>query len=144
MDQKDLEKFKNRLLVLRREVLSHMRDIQEEEQEASIKEATGENSSYTFHLADQGTNTYNQDNHFRSIERDCQSLYFIDQALEKIEDLTYGYCEDCGNSINSKRLEVIPHTSYCFNCQSKQEGNNFPDLDSFEQTSYSDDSWDTY
>jgi RNA polymerase-binding protein DksA len=144
MDQRDLNYFKERLLNMRREILKHMKGIQEEEQEATLKESTGENSSYSFHLADQGSNTYDQDNHFRSLERDCHLLYFIDQALEKIEESGYGHCEECGNPIGRARLKAIPYASFCVDCQSKQEGSSIQGLDYFEQTPFPDDNWELF
>ncbi len=54
-------------------------------------------------------------------ERERAKLNAITTALEKIEDGTYGQCEDCGEDINKKRLKIIPFTKFCINCQSEHE-----------------------
>jgi DnaK suppressor protein len=54
-------------------------------------------------------------------ERERAKLEAIDNALEKIEDGTYGKCEECGEDINKKRLKIIPFARYCVKCQSDME-----------------------
>jgi DnaK suppressor protein len=44
-------------------------------------------------------------------------LNLIERALAKINDGSYGRCSNCGDSINPKRLQAIPWTSYCVTCQ---------------------------
>ena len=45
----------------------------------------------------------------------------IDAALEKLQEGTYGICEDCGGKINEERLKVLPFAIYCKDCQEKIE-----------------------
>jgi len=54
-------------------------------------------------------------------ERERAKLNAINTAIEKIEDGTYGECEECGCEINKKRLKIIPFAKYCTNCQSELE-----------------------
>jgi DnaK suppressor protein len=54
-------------------------------------------------------------------ERERAKLNAINTAIEKIEDGTYGECEECGCEINKKRLKIIPFAKYCINCQSELE-----------------------
>ncbi|MCX5901501.1 MAG: TraR/DksA family transcriptional regulator [Proteobacteria bacterium] len=54
-------------------------------------------------------------------ERERAKLNAINSALEKIEDGTYGECEECGEEINKKRLKIIPFAKFCINCQSDHE-----------------------
>jgi len=54
-------------------------------------------------------------------DRERQKLSEIDLALERIDDGSYGYCEDCGEPVAQKRLEVLPFTRVCVDCQSKHE-----------------------
>jgi DnaK suppressor protein len=53
--------------------------------------------------------------------RDREKLALIDEALERIEEGTYGICEECGSKIPEGRLRVMPFARYCINCQSKIE-----------------------
>lgn len=50
-----------------------------------------------------------------------ETLLKIDEALRKIDEDTYGKCEDCGEEISEKRLKVIPFAIYCRDCQEKRE-----------------------
>ncbi len=54
-------------------------------------------------------------------DRDRKKLSEIDLALERIQDGSYGYCEDCGEPVAEKRLEVLPFTRVCVDCQSRYE-----------------------
>lgn len=54
-------------------------------------------------------------------ERERAKLNAINTALEKMEDGTYGQCEDCGEAINKKRLKIIPFAKFCISCQSEHE-----------------------
>lgn len=50
-----------------------------------------------------------------------ENLLKIDEALRKLEEGTYGICEDCGEEINEERLKVMPFAIYCIDCQEKRE-----------------------
>lgn len=50
-----------------------------------------------------------------------EELIKIDEALERLEEETYGLCMDCGEPVDIERLELRPHTRYCVTCKEKQE-----------------------
>ncbi|HAM32902.1 MAG TPA: molecular chaperone DnaK [Deltaproteobacteria bacterium] len=54
-------------------------------------------------------------------DREKRKLAQIDDAIERIEDNTYGLCEDCGVKIPKARLKVLPFAKYCIECQEKTE-----------------------
>jgi DnaK suppressor protein len=54
-------------------------------------------------------------------DRDRKKLIEIDEALEKIEDKTYGCCEECGKKITASRLKILPFTRLCILCKSDME-----------------------
>ncbi len=54
-------------------------------------------------------------------DRERKLLNKIKQASERIEDESYGICEDCGDEIGEKRLEARPVTTRCINCKTQQE-----------------------
>ena len=54
-------------------------------------------------------------------EREREKIKAIDEALEKIDDNTYGRCEECDEKINKERLKILPFTKYCVNCQAEIE-----------------------
>ena len=50
-----------------------------------------------------------------------ENLFKIDEALRKLDEGTYGKCEDCGGDISEKRLKVLPYAIYCIDCKEKRE-----------------------
>jgi DnaK suppressor protein len=70
-------------------------------------------------------------NHLLS-ERDRSKLAGIDNALEKIEDETYGICDECGCDIPKKRLNVLPFARCCIECQSEMERQGITSTETME------------
>jgi DnaK suppressor protein len=58
------------------------------------------------------------------VARYSNTLKQIDQALERVEGGSYGLCEECGEKIDKRRLEIIPFSSYCVDCQKRMEKEN--------------------
>jgi DnaK suppressor protein len=121
MNKKDLAHFRTLLLKKRKELMRQMDLIKETEMETTLKEATGDHSSYAFHMADQGTDTMEREKNFYYAQRDGRLLYHIDQALERIENGSFGLCHTCSNPIHRERLEAVPHASFCIECKSVEE-----------------------
>jgi RNA polymerase-binding protein DksA len=121
MENHNIPFFKNLLLELRKEVMYQIDSVRKEERDTSQKEKDGDLSGYSFHLADQGTDCYELDRKFTSVERDGEFLHEIDEALDRIEDGTYGRCEVCGNTIGWYRLEAIPYARLCVVCKACEE-----------------------
>lgn len=121
MNAKDLRHFKELLLKKRKEMTSHMEFIRESEGENTLKDATGDHSAYSFHMADQGTDHMEREKNFLYAQRDGRLVYHIDMALERIEDGSYGLCHSCQKPISRERLEAVPHARLCIACKSKEE-----------------------
>ena len=71
--------------------------------------------------ADRATAESDRNFELRIRDRERKLLAKITKALERIEDLSYGICGDCGDDISGKRLEARPVTTLCINCKTKQE-----------------------
>ena len=54
-------------------------------------------------------------------DRDRKKLVEIDEALERIENKTYGICEECGKRITANRLKIMPFARLCITCKSESE-----------------------
>ena len=121
MNKKDLAHFKKLLLKKRKELLDQMEFIKENEMESTTKEASGDHSSYAYHMADQGTDTMEREKSFLYAQRDGRLLYHIDMALERIEDGTFGHCESCEKQISLERLEAVTHARLCIKCKMGEE-----------------------
>ena len=121
MRARDLKKYEKLLLERRQEVMRSMGLLRESVAGATTKEATGDHSSYSFHMADQGTDAEEREKTFHLASKSHRFLYHIDEALRRIKDKTYGDCIKCGNPISSDRLEALPHARYCIKCKEEEE-----------------------
>ena len=122
MNKKDTKHFKNLLLKKHKELMNQMEFIKEAEMKSTTKEASGDHSSYAFHMADQGTDTMEKEKNFFYAQRDGRLLYHIDKALERIERGVFGMCDACSEPISRERLEAVPHARLCIRCKSSEEG----------------------
>lgn len=121
MNKKELAHFKSLLLQKRDEMLEELGHLKENGMTKTLKDASGENSAYSFHMADVGTDNMEREKAFFFATREGRFLYHIEQALERIEKGTYGLCQECGEPIGRERLEAVPHARLCISCKSKEE-----------------------
>lgn len=119
--KKDLPHFKKLILRKREKLLEELGYLKETSLEKSYQDYTGEHSTYSFHMADQGTDAQEREKAFLFASREGRFLSYLDRALERIEEGKYGYCDSCGEPIAKARLEAVPTTRLCLACKSKQE-----------------------
>ena len=124
MEKRKLNHFKKLLLNKRSELNTQLGIIRENSFQETMKNSSGDNSSYSFHMADQGTDSQEREKAFLFASREGRLIYHIDQALERIEEGTYSICQECGNPITEERLEVVPHARLCIECKSHEEKQN--------------------
>ncbi|RPJ42984.1 MAG: TraR/DksA family transcriptional regulator [Candidatus Latescibacterota bacterium] len=120
MNKKEMEHFEQRLVEEKTKLL---RDMEQHESSSSRtqRDASGDLSAYSFHMADLGTDAMEREKSFHFASRDTRLLYHIDRALERIRSGTYGLCEECEQPIATERLEVVPHARLCSACKEKEE-----------------------
>ena len=113
MDKKKLDQFKKRLedrqIELRKIVSNRQQDGRNQ----------GEDIAQD--IADKAASSYNKEFLFTQSTNERQMLGMVDSALARIREGTYGECVSCGNEINPKRLEAVPWTRFCIECQDKLE-----------------------
>ncbi len=120
MKKKDLDKYEKLLLAKRAELLEELGLLQKSGQ-STLKDAAGEISSYSTHMADQGTDSFEREKSFQLASKSGRFLHHIDEALLRIKDKTYGKCQECGKQISTARLEAVPHARFCIQCKEKEE-----------------------
>jgi RNA polymerase-binding transcription factor DksA len=81
----------------------------------------GEISSLPTHLADLGTETFEQERDFGLAERSSMEIREIDRALTRLDEGDYGICEHCTERISEERLHALPSAALCTRCQAEQE-----------------------
>jgi len=119
--KKDLPYFKKLILKKREDLLEELGYLKETSLEKSYQDYTGDHSTYSFHMADQGTDAQEREKAFMFASREGRFLSYLDRALERIEAGTYGYCDSCGEPMAKARLEAVPTARLCVACKSKQE-----------------------
>lgn len=113
MKKKELESFKKRLLEDKARLLNHTHEHQRDDLMISHDDLADE--------ADLASNELNQSVSLRLKDRERLLLQKIEEALQKVEEGTYGTCEGCEEPIEPKRLEARPVAELCIRCKEAQE-----------------------
>ena len=117
MDQKQRDHLEQRLLHERQRAVKALRQMETEEK------GDGDLTTYPFHLADEGTDTIEQEQEFllRSVEG--RLIIDIDEALRTLYKTPerYGICISCNTEIVFERLDFVPWTRMCLDCQTIEE-----------------------
>ncbi|MFC1634358.1 TraR/DksA family transcriptional regulator, partial [Planctomycetota bacterium] len=109
----DFKQFRQILLEKRREILRNVNEFEDEALKKSRLDATGDLSSMPIHMADLGTDNYEQEFALGLMNSERKLLREIDEALGRIEKKTYGLCEGTGKPIPKARLKAQPWARYC-------------------------------
>jgi RNA polymerase-binding transcription factor DksA len=123
MKKADLKVYKERLLALRARLRGDVSTMADAALKKSHAESTGGLSSMPIHMADLGTDNFEQEFTLSLMETEEGTLDAIENSLERIEDSTYGSCEECGGVISKSRLNAIPYTALCIKCAEAMEPN---------------------
>lgn len=107
------QKYYNRLLELREQLLRQMNGL--------AKESAEEIAGYSLHMADSGTDNFDRDFALSLLSSDQDAVYEIEEALKRIERKTYGVCELTGKTIPKARLEAIPWARFTVQAQAQLE-----------------------
>ena len=122
--------LKNDELVSIRQVLRTLRsrlrgDLDQMTDEALRRDMTGGTgnlSNVPLHLADLGTDNYDQEFTLGLIENEQGTLELINEALDRMERGEFGQCVECAEPISKSRLQAIPYARHCIRCARKLEG----------------------
>lgn len=120
LTKKDLKHFEERLLDERRKLLSQLGYL-EKTMNQTQRDAGGDLSAYSFHMADMGTDAMEREKAFLFASAEGRLLYNVDEALRRLYRSEYGSCGECGKEIGKARLDAIPHAGLCVSCQEKHE-----------------------
>jgi RNA polymerase-binding transcription factor DksA len=115
-----LKQFEKLLEKEKEETLKIIRDINTS-QRKGLKNESGDLSSYSTHQADQGTDSDSQEREVYMLESQQDKLKFINQALKRIYEKSYGICEMCGDYIEEGRLKIVPFATMCIKCKTAEE-----------------------
>jgi len=113
MDKKRLDYYKKKLQARREELLRAIARTEQEGREAD--------EDATVDMADKASNSYTKEFLFGQTHNDRGLLQLVEDALSRIREDAFGECVSCHQELQQKRLEAVPWTRYCINCQEKQE-----------------------
>jgi DnaK suppressor protein len=121
MKTPEMQTYKDQLLTLRARLRGDVSQMADTALKKSRSESNGDLSSMPIHMADIGSDNFEQEFTLSLMESDGGTLSQIEASLERIEDGTYGLCEECGLKIPKSRLNAIPYATLCVRCAQQQE-----------------------
>lgn len=129
--KKDLEHFKQIILDKQNEIIEQLQNLKDQMMDPTTGEYINENSPYSLHMAEQGTDAMEREKTFLYAQRENKFLGYLEDALKRIDAGTYGICIDCIENpkhlcdtcplIPKARLEAVPHSQLCLPIKQKQE-----------------------
>jgi len=129
--KKDLEHFKQIILEKRDEIIEQLQNLKEQMLDPTTGEYINENSPYSLHMAEQGTDAMEREKTFLYAQRENKFLGYLEDALKRIDAGTYGICIECVEEpqnlcetcplVPKARLEAVPHSQLCLPIKQKQE-----------------------
>lgn len=129
--EKDLEHFRSIILEKRDEIIEQLQNLREQMLDPTTGEYINENSPYSLHMAEQGTDAMEREKTFLYAQRENKFLGYLEDALKRIDNGTYGICVECIEEpqhlcetcplIPKARLEAVPHSQLCLPMKQKQE-----------------------
>lgn len=119
MTQAELDMYRETLLSLRNRLTGDVSHLADEALRARGGEGSGGLSNAPLHMADLGTDNFEQEFTLNLLQNQEQALTEIDEALERIRQGTFGRCEECAGTIARARLQALPYTRHCVACARK-------------------------
>ena len=113
MDKKRLDLYKKRLLDRTEQLQDIVSRAEQDGREADEQAAND--------IADKATNSYTKEFLFKKSNDDRFILTLVQEALDRMEEGSYGTCVHCGGEMQQKRLDAVPWARHCLDCQEKQE-----------------------
>lgn len=123
LNKAQLKQFRQLLITERAKLASEIKSLAENASK-SPREASGDLSAYTLHMADMAADTYERELSMNIVSSEQELLYQIDDALKRIDDGSYGVCIQCNKPITMSRLKAVPYASMCVACQRTKEQKN--------------------
>ena len=121
MEKEELLKFKKLLEAERVKIADGINHIERDNLNRSQRDASGDLSGYSFHMADMATDNFDREISLDLASAEQNILNRIEEALGKIDEGTFGICENCNKPISIKRLKAVPYAKLCIKCKEDEE-----------------------
>jgi DnaK suppressor protein len=113
LNKKERERYRNKLLKKKEEIVNKISETYNESKEVE--------SGIAQDVVDKAESSYTKEFLLSLSNAEREQLLLIDDALKRIDKKELGICQRCGKDINKKRLDAVPWTSYCIDCQEIEE-----------------------
>ncbi len=122
MNDKERDTIRDRLLEEREERLALLAEMDERFKEG-LETGDDDLSHYPLHMADEGTDTMDQEKEFLLASQEGRQLIAIDDSLRRLykDPESFGTCEECGGEISMERLDIVPWARLCIECKRRAE-----------------------
>ncbi|OHB72346.1 MAG: hypothetical protein A2W23_05550 [Planctomycetes bacterium RBG_16_43_13] len=121
LSKAEMSEFR-KLLEKRNKVLSgDASTLEEKALKRNIQDSSGDLSSMPMHMADLGTDNFEQELTLGIVENEQDEIREINEALRRIKDGKFGLCESCSKPITKIRLRAVPYARLCIGCKKKEE-----------------------
>lgn len=121
MTQEDLDFFKKLLLEKKNAAHNDLEEFERVSRSDTAQESSEDRSAYSLHMADRGTDAMEREKNLLFAQREGDYIDIVDEALQRIEDGTYGTCRVCSGDVGRARLEAVPTATQCIACKSKAD-----------------------
>ena len=121
MNREDLDFFKKLLLEKIAQTSDDVEAIENTSRNDARDMASEDRSTYSLHMADHGTDAMEREKSLLLAQRGGDYIDYLNEALQRIEDGTFGICRTCKGPIGRGRLEAVPTATQCISCKSKRE-----------------------
>lgn len=125
--KKELNEFKVVIVDKRAEIIEQLQNLKDQMMDSTTGQYVNENSPYSLHMAEQGTDAQEREKLYLWAQRETKFLGYLEDALQRIENGTYGICIDSlelkagPHLIPKNRLLAVPHTQHCVDCKNKKK-----------------------
>ena len=120
MTKEELKFFRNLLLEKRSQAAAGLEEIERVARDEAARESTEDRSAYSLHMADRGTDAMEREKSLLFAQREGDYLELLNEAIDRIENGTFGICRVCGGQVGRARLEAVPTATQCIECKSRQ------------------------
>ncbi len=121
MNAEDLAYFKCLITEKRVQANADLEELERVSRSDDAQESSEDRSAYSLHMADRGTDAMEREKNLLLAQREGNYIDYLDEALQRIADGTFGICRVCGGEIGRPRLEAVPTATQCIACKSKDD-----------------------
>ena len=121
MNKEDLDFFKKLVLEKLAQTSDDIESIESTSRNDGKEVTSEDRSTYSLHMADHGTDAMEKEKSQLLAQRGGDYIEYLNEALQRLEEGTFGICRICGGEVGRARLEAVPTATQCIRCKSKRE-----------------------